>query len=96
MKKLAKREATGSLAEYVDALGDDALVVTIRGRPVAALVSLENADAETIGLSTNPTFLRLIERSRRQHESRGGVPAAEMRRRLGVASNGKRSQPKAG
>jgi prevent-host-death family protein len=91
MKKVPKREATGSLAEYVDALGDDPLVVTIRGRPVAALVSLENADAETVTLSTKPAFLRLIERSRRQHESRGGLSPAEMRRRLSNARNGKRS-----
>ncbi len=91
MKKVAKRKATGTLAEYVDALGDDALVVTIRGRPVAALVSLENADAETVALSTKPEFLRLIERSRRHHESRGGLSPAEMRRRLSDAGNGKRS-----
>jgi antitoxin (DNA-binding transcriptional repressor) of toxin-antitoxin stability system len=56
--------------------------LTVDGRPVAALVAIENTDAETASLSTNPQFLALIERSRRRVE--GGVSSAEMRRRLGL------------
>jgi hypothetical protein len=55
----------------------------VRGKPVAALVSLENADMETVSLSTNAQFMALIERSRAHQTEQGGVSAEEMRRRLG-------------
>ena len=88
MKTLAKSKATDSLAHYVDSLGDDTIVVTRNGRSIAALVSLQNADAETVKLSTDPAFLRLIERSRQQHPSQGGLSSAEIRNRLELPDHG--------
>ena len=73
MKTLAKSKATDSLAHYVDSLGDETIVVTRNGRPIAALVSLQNADTETVKLSTDPAFLQLIERSR-QPRVRSAAP----------------------
>lgn len=58
--------------------------MTRKGKPIAALVSLENADLETVALGTNRKFLALIERSRARHREEGGISADEMRRRLGV------------
>jgi len=43
---------------------------------------VENADAETVSVSTNPKFLALIERSRRRRDAEGGNSSAEVRRRL--------------
>ena len=60
------------------------VIVTRKGKPIAALVSLENADLETVALSTNRKFLALIERSRTRHRTEGGISSNEMRRRLGV------------
>lgn len=37
------------------------LVFTEKKRPVAALVSLRKEDRESLGLSTNPEFLKIIE-----------------------------------
>ena len=48
----------------------------------AALVSVENADLETITLSTNPQFIAMIERSRARQRAEGGISSEEMRRRL--------------
>lgn len=58
--------------------------MTEDGKPLAALVSIENADWETIRLSTHPQFIALIERSRARQKAEGGIPSAEMRRRLGL------------
>lgn len=58
------------------------LVVTSHGQPVAALVPIENADMETVALSTNPEFLALIERSRARARAEGGIASEEMRRRF--------------
>jgi predicted phage gp36 major capsid-like protein len=49
---------------------------------VAALVSISNADIETVSLSNNPKFLNLIERSRARQKSEGGISSEEMLCRL--------------
>lgn len=68
--------------------------MTKRGRRVAALMPIENADNERVNLSTNRHFLALIERSRQRHDTEGGISTEEMRRRLGVPS--KKTKPKSG
>ena len=81
MKVVEKRDATATLAEYAAQIDNGPVIVTSEGRPVAALVPIENADIETVSLSTNREFLELIERSRAHVRSEGGIPGDEMRRR---------------
>lgn len=83
MKIVDKNEATRTLADYASEIQGGAVIVTDNGRPVAALVPIENADLETVSLSTNRRFLDLIERSRSRAKEEGGVTADEMRRRFG-------------
>jgi antitoxin (DNA-binding transcriptional repressor) of toxin-antitoxin stability system len=83
MKVIERTAATASLADYAADIGDDPLVVTSHGQPVAALVPIQNADMETVALSTNREFLELIERSRARVRAEGGISSAEMRRRFG-------------
>jgi prevent-host-death family protein len=71
MKILSKTEAIASLSDYVEQIKDDSIVVTVQGRPVAILLSVENVDLETITLSTNPGFLAIIERSRLRDKTEG-------------------------
>jgi len=84
MKTLEMAEATAPLAEYAKDVGKEPVVLTVSGKPVAALVPIENADLETVTLSTHPQFLALIERSRARQKSEGGISSEEMRRRLGL------------
>jgi prevent-host-death family protein len=84
MRVIKKTEATASLAEYTTGVKKEPVIVTSKGKPIAALVSIENADLETISLSTNRKFLKLIERSRARQRAEGGISSDEMRRRLGV------------
>ncbi len=76
-------EAVRPLAEYAQQIAAGPVVVTVKGRPVAVMLAIENADQETISLSTNPQFLALIERSRARQKREGGISSTEMRRRLG-------------
>lgn len=78
-------DAQASLAEYARGSRQEPLVVTDHGTPVAVLLPLENVDLETASLSSNPRFLELIERSRSRLSVEGGMPADEVRRRLGLA-----------
>ena len=82
MKVVEKTDATGSLAEYATNIQRGPIIVTDQGHPVAALVPIENADVETVSLSTNQHFLDLIERSRARVRKEGGISSREMRRRL--------------
>ena len=84
MKTVEMAEATAPLAEYARDVSSEPVILTVRGKPVAALVSVENADLETITLSTHPQFIALIERSRARQSAEGGISSEEMRRRLGV------------
>jgi prevent-host-death family protein len=82
VKKVEVTDATESLAAYVRQADVGPVVVTKEGRPVAALVLLENTDLETFALSTDPDFLELIQNSRSRYARDGGLSSAEMRRRL--------------
>ena len=85
MKIVEQAEAKASLAAYTIDIAQEPVIVTVNGKPVAALVAIENADLETVSLSTNPAFLALVERSRARHRTEGGFSADEMRRRLGLS-----------
>ncbi|PYV43195.1 MAG: hypothetical protein DMG06_11560 [Acidobacteria bacterium] len=67
---------------------EEPVIVSRKGRPVAALVSIKNADWEMASLSTNPWFLALIQRSRKRQEREGGISSEEMRSRLGLPGKG--------
>ncbi|MFQ5830662.1 MAG: hypothetical protein ACE5JD_16140 [Candidatus Methylomirabilia bacterium] len=82
MKTIEMEKATGRLAEYAQDVNKEPVILTVKGKPVAALVAIENADLETVTLSTNAQFLALIDRSRTRQRSEGGISSEEMRRRL--------------
>ncbi len=82
MKTIDIGEASGTLAEYLQQVRTEPLVVTEHGAPTAVILTLVNTDLETAALSTNPEFLALIERSRARAKTEGGLSAAEMRRRV--------------
>jgi hypothetical protein len=84
MKTIEIIEATATLAEYAGKLGDEPVILTSDGKPIAAFISLENVDLETISLSTNPQSVNIIEHARQRHKGEGGISAAEMRRRLNL------------
>lgn len=79
MKKLDLTEANAPLAEYVKQL-DDGIIITFKGISLAALVPLDNADYETVALSTDPEFIRIIEQSRKRLREEGGIPLEEIRK----------------
>jgi antitoxin (DNA-binding transcriptional repressor) of toxin-antitoxin stability system len=88
MRILERTKATAPLAEYARRVKKEPVILTVGKKPVAALISLENLDLETVTLSTHPKFLALIERSRARQKSEGGITGSEMRRRLGIKPKG--------
>jgi antitoxin (DNA-binding transcriptional repressor) of toxin-antitoxin stability system len=84
MKIVEIAEANATLAEYTSELAESPVIFTENGQPIAALVTLENVDLETISLSTNPKFIELMERIRSQRCAEHGISSNEMRRKLGL------------
>ena len=90
MKTLECSEANLPLADYAEKLKKAPVIITKEGKPLAALISLINADLETVSLSNNPKFIALIERSRTKQKKVGGIFIKEMRRWLEKPKDSKR------
>jgi|MudIll2142460700_1097286.scaffolds.fasta_scaffold115746_2 prevent-host-death family protein len=82
MRTVEVTKATLPLAEYTKEVVKEPVIVTSKGRPVAALVNIPNADIETVALSQNQQFLSLIERSRSRQGKEGGFSTEQMPQRL--------------
>ena len=80
MKTLELRKASKTLADYAGNLGSESIVVTSNKRPVAALVPLKDVDRESLSLSLDPAFLRIIRRARAE-VGRGEVYSLEQVKR---------------
>jgi prevent-host-death family protein len=85
MTKIELKKASGPLSEYAEKARKDPIIVVKRGKPFAAVIPIRNADDETVALSTNRKFLKIIGRSRARVKKHGGISASELRRRLGLA-----------
>ncbi len=66
MKAIKLPKELEPLLEVAEASEEDTLVFTDKKRPVAALVSLRKVDQESLALSTNPEFMRIIETARKE------------------------------
>jgi len=84
MRILDIGEATAPLAEYTRDVATEPVVVTVGGKPVAALVAVDNTDLETISLGGNPEFLAIIERSRSRQQAEGEISSDAMRGRVAL------------
>jgi prevent-host-death family protein len=93
MKTLEMKEATGELASYERQVRRGPVVVTRRGKPIMALVSIENVDLETMSLSTDARFMVLIQRSRALYKAGTGTSLAEIKRKYAI-KRPKRTRPR--
>jgi len=75
---------TAVLADNINELAGEPLIITHHGKPVAAIISLENMDLETAELSSNPKFMAIIERARTRYKKEGGITSKDMRRKLKI------------
>ena len=84
MTEIDLMDATDSLAAYARDSRHGAVILTDDGKPVAAVISLEGVDRETVSLSQNPKFLAILDRARARRKSEGGISSAEIRREFGI------------
>jgi hypothetical protein len=84
MTKIEFKNASEPLSEYATKARKDPVVVYKAGKPFPAVIPIRNTDEETLTLSTNRKFLKIIGRSRNRVKKEGVISASELRRRLGL------------
>ena len=84
MTKIELKKASEPLSKYAQKARKDPVIVVKKGKPFAAVIPIRNADEESLALSTNRKFLKIIERSRARVKKEGAISASELRRRLGL------------
>jgi len=83
MKTIDVTEATAPLAHYARANRRQTLVLTRRGRPIAALMPISTPeDAESFNVRSSPVFQALIAESRRVNPPGTGLSTEQVRRAL--------------
>ena len=77
------------VAETADA---ETLVFTKKKRPVAALVSLRKVDRESLALSTNPQFLRIIASARKEIREGQTISLEALKKKFDLAAPNRKTK----
>lgn len=89
MKIASLAEVKNRLSFYVEASGEAPIVITKNGRPVAAIVNIANEDdLDSLLLAHSPRFQKLLAQADRGISRKGGIPMAEIKRRLTTMKSG--------
>ncbi len=80
MKAIELSEASKPLSDYAKELNEGMIILTSNKKPIAALVSLKNVDRESLALSTDPEFLKIIKAAREEFKSGKKLSLEEMKR----------------
>ena len=92
MKAMKLPKELQSFLEVAEAAEQEMLVFTKKKRPVAALISLRKVDRESLALSTNPQFLRIIETARKEVQAGKTTSLEALEKKFGVAAPNKRME----
>jgi len=89
MKAMKLPKEIQSFLDAAEASEEETLVFTHKKRPVAALVSLRKVDRESLKLSTDPQFLRIIESARKEIRAGKTISLEALERKFRIAAPGK-------
>jgi len=92
MKAMKLPKELQSFLKAAETSREETLVFTEKKRPVAALVSLRRVDRESLALSTNPEFLKIIETARKEIRAGKTTSLEALEKKFGVAAPNKRME----
>jgi hypothetical protein len=87
MKAIKMPKELEPFLEAAENSAAETLIFTDKKRPVAALVSLRKVDRESLALSTNPEFLRIIETARKEIRAGKKTTLEELERKFGESAS---------
>jgi len=83
MKTVEMADAIGSLSDYARKARKEPWVVTIKGKPVVALMPVAvGTDLENLAVTTHPKFQAILKRSQARYQAEGGLSTEDVRLRL--------------
>lgn len=89
MKIASLAEVKNRLSYFVEASSDSPIVITKNGKPVAAIVNIASEDdLDSLLLAHSPRFQRLLADADASIDRSGGLPLAEIKRRLAAMKSG--------
>jgi prevent-host-death family protein len=83
MKFTTLRELKINPSKVLRGLKREAVVVTRKGKPAAALIPLDEDTLEEFIVAHHPTLLADLDKAFREYQAKGGKTLTEMRRKLG-------------
>jgi hypothetical protein len=86
MKAMKLPKELQSFLEVAETAEEDTLVFIKERRPIAALVSLRKVDRESLALSTNPQFLKIIETARKEIRAGKTTSLEALEKKIEIAS----------
>jgi hypothetical protein len=92
MKAMKLPKEIQSLLDVAETADEETLVFTKKQRPVAALVSLRKVDRESLSLSTNPQFMRIIESARKEIRAGKTISLEALEKKFSVTAPNKRME----
>jgi len=90
MKAMKLPKEIQSFLDVAEAAEQETLVFTKKKRPVAALVSLRKVDRESLALSTNPQFLKIVETARKEVRAGKTISLDALQKKYDVAASNTR------
>ena len=93
MKTVQMPKELQELLESAEASEQDTVVFTDKRRPVAALVSLRKVDRESLTLSTDPQFRKIIEDARDEIRHGRTVSLETLERKYDTSAPSEASSP---
>jgi hypothetical protein len=94
MKVVALETVKLTLSEVAKMAKNGPVILTRKGKPLAAVKDLGRVDWDSISLANNPRFLALIEESRRAFQEEGGIRLEELRQELKLSRKRRRQAKK--
>jgi len=82
MKVIPLEKTELSLPEAAELAKAGTIILTRRGKPLAAIKNLSGSDWESVSLADDPRFRALIEESRHSYREEGGISLDEIRKQL--------------
>ena len=82
MRTIELSTASKSLSEYAAELGDETINLTSENKPIAAIVSLQHLDAESLSLGLNPQFSKILAEAREEFNAGKKLSLDEMKQEL--------------
>lgn len=92
MKVVSLDETDLTLPDIAKMARGGTVILTRKGKPMAAVKDLSNFDWESVALSNNPQFRALIEDSRRSCREAGSISLEDIHCSLGLKKRSKRKR----